>query len=303
MHLDFHTLDVFTERRFTGNPLSVVLGADAIGAETMQAIAREFNLAETVFVLAPQHLAHAARIRIFTPTSEVPFAGHPTIGVAVLLTDLNSSSPTGTRDQLITLEQPIGLVRVGVKLRAGRPAFAEFDAPKLPESAGTLAPIEQLGDALGLLPSEIGFANHRPMRFSAGNGFAYVPVASLEAIARAQVRQPGWQRAFGGQNLLGTYLYCRQTVHKTSAFHARMFAPDYGIAEDPATGSAAVGFAGVVHRFDALPDGLHRRVIEQGYEMDRPSEVTIQLDITRGEMHSVRIGGSAIRVSEGRLSL
>jgi trans-2,3-dihydro-3-hydroxyanthranilate isomerase len=194
-------------------------------------------------------------------------------------------------------------VRVGVRLEAGRAPFAEFDAPKLPETAGTLAPIEQLGAALGLLPSEIGFANHRPLRLSAGSAFAFVPVASLAAMARAQVRQPAWEQAFAGQSLNGAYLYCRETVHKASQFHARMFAPDLGVTEDPATGSAAVAFAGLVHRFDMLPDGQHKRIIEQGYEMGRPSEVSIQLDIVRGALHNVRIGGSAVRVLEGRLTV
>jgi trans-2,3-dihydro-3-hydroxyanthranilate isomerase len=303
MQFEFHTLDVFTDRRFAGNPLAVVLAADGLSQAQMQTVAREFNLAETVFVLKPSNPAHSARMRIFTPATELPFAGHPIIGTAVLLADLRHQQRDGRQDALVTLEQEIGLVRVGVRLEAGRAPFAEFDAPKLPEPAGTLAPIEQLCAALGLLPNEIGFANHRPLRLSAGNAFAFVPVASLEAIARAHVRQPDWKQAFSGQSLNGAYLYCQETVHTASQYHARMFAPDLGVSEDPATGSAAVAFAGLIHRYDALPDGQHKRVIEQGYEMGRPSEVSIQLDVVRGDLHSVRIGGSAVRVSEGRLTI
>ena len=303
MALDFHTLDVFTDRRFSGNPLAVVLGADGLDPARMQLIAREFNTPETVFVLKPDNPGHSARIRIFTPAIEVPFAGHPTIGAAVLLAELKLAGVTGNHDALIALEETAGLVRVGVSVQAGGAPFAEFDAPKLPEAAGTLAPVEQIGAALSLMPNEIGFANHRPVRFSAGNSFAFVPVASLAAIEKARVRQRGWEAAFGGQGLLGVYLYCRETVHTRSSLHARMFAPDFGIPEDPATGSAAVALAGAILRFDALPDGTHRRVIEQGYEMGRPSEVTLSIEVAHGALHTVRIGGSAVRVSSGRIEV
>jgi trans-2,3-dihydro-3-hydroxyanthranilate isomerase len=301
MPLVFHTLDVFTNRRLAGNPLAVVLEADGLETDRMQAIAREFNLPETVFVLKPLNPAHSARVRIFTPTSEVPFAGHPTIGTAALLAELRLSGLPGNHDQLVALEQTVGLVRVGVRMRSGHPTFAEFDAPKLPVPAGALASTEQIGAALGLMGSEIGFANHRPSRFSAGTSFAFIPLASRDALARAQVRRPAWDVAFGGQGLVGAYLYCRDTLHTASSFHARMFAPDVGIPEDPATGSAAVMFAGVILSFDALPDGTHKRIIEQGYVMGRPSEVSLSLEVKAGKLHTVRIGGAAIRVSEGIL--
>ena len=116
-------------------------------------------------------------------------------------------------------------------------------------------PTDELAAALGLIPAEIGFENHRPTRYSAGNSFVFVPVASLEAMGKAQVAPQHWATVMRRQGHTGAFLYCRQTVHTTSAFHARMFAPDIGVPEDPATGSAAAAFAGVVHRFDALPDG------------------------------------------------
>ena len=301
MPLTFHTLDVFTNRRFSGNPLGVVLEADGLDPRQMQAIACELNLPETVFVLTPTNPAYTARIRIFTPSSEVPFAGHPTIGTAALLAELKVQGMPGNHDALIALEEEIGLVRVGVRLRPGQAAFAEFDAPKLPTSAGGLAAVEQIGAALGLMGGEIGFANHKPVRFSAGTSFAFVPIASRAAITRAQVRRPAWDAAFSGQGLVGAYLYCRETVHNTASFHARMFAPDFGIPEDAATGSAAVSFAGVILAFDDLPDGIHRRTIEQGYAMGRPSEVSLSLEVAQGRLLNVRIGGSAVRVTEGRM--
>lgn len=301
MPLQFHTLDVFTDRRFGGNPLAVVHEADALTSEQMQQIARELNLSETVFVLKADNPAHSAKVRIFTPESEVPFAGHPTIGTAILLAELRTPIVNGERDAIIALEQPIGIVRVGVRLRAGEAHFAEFDAPRLPEKTGTLVSRDRLADAIGLLPREIGFENHTALRFYSGNTFAFIPVATLEAIAKARISGAHWASAFPENEVDGVYLYTRQCVHKASAFHARMFAPKFGIPEDPATGSATVGFAGVVNEFDDLPDGAHKRVIEQGYEMDRPSTIVLTLVIEGGGLDIVRIGGNAVRVAEGSL--
>jgi trans-2,3-dihydro-3-hydroxyanthranilate isomerase len=302
MRLDYHILDVFTDKRFGGNPLAVVLEADALDGARMQTIAREFNLSETIFVLKPQNRAHTARVRIFTPMAELPFAGHPTVGVAALLGELRTPAANDNgaeSDALIVLEETIGIVRVGVRMRPGTAAYAEFDAPKLPEESGTVPATDRLAAALGLISAEIGFENHRPTRYSAGNAFAFVPVASLAAIEKARVQSSHWE-AVKGQ---GAFLYCRQTVHTTSAFHARMFAPDNGIGEDPATGSAAAAFAGVVHRFDALPDGAHKRILEQGFEMGRPSLIALSLEIAAGKLATVRVGGHAVRVAEGKIEV
>lgn len=301
MQLTYHTLDVFTERRLAGNPLAVVTdGAAALDSDAMQRVAREFNLSETVFVLPSERPAHSAKVRIFTPAQELPFAGHPTIGTAILLASLRHEAPA--EESLIVLEQAVGTVRVGVRLRNGS-AFAEFDAPKAPVEAGLLPPADRLAAGLGLIPSEIGFENHKPSCFAAGNAFAFVPVPSREAIERAAPQFPHWSAAFDDQGIVGAFLYTRQCQHTTSSFHARMFAPSSGIAEDPATGSAAVCFAGVVKHFDALPDGQHRRVIEQGYEMERPSEIVLTLDVTGGKLGNVRIGGHAVHVSQGTMTI
>jgi trans-2,3-dihydro-3-hydroxyanthranilate isomerase len=303
MKLPYHTLDVFTDTRFTGNPLAVVLDADGLDAQRMAAIAREFNTPETVFVLKPQNPAHTARVRIFTPASEMQFAGHPTIGTAVLLAELRMPSYQGVHDAIIVLEEGIGPVRVGVRLSEGRAAFAEFDAPRMPEEGERLPAPERLAAALGLIPSEIGFENHKPTRFSAGNAFAFVPVASLDAISKARPNTAHWGPAFGGSQTVGAFLYTRQCLHTGSAFHARMFAPENGIPEDPATGSAAIGLAGVINLFDDLPDGSHKRTIEQGFEMSRPSLIQLTLEIASDRLKGVRIGGQAVRAMDGTLHI
>jgi len=301
MELRFFTLDVFTRQRFSGNGLAVVLEADGLSDDDMQMIAREFNQSETVFVLKPDKPIHSARVRIFTPNEELPFAGHPTVGTAILLAQLRTPGDEGERDSLVILEQRIGVVRIGVRLIGAEQAFAEFDAPRLPKAAGALPPVERLAAGLSLIPNEIGFENHQPICFAAGPAFAFIPVNSLEAIGRARVSARHWAEAFTEQGIVGAYLYTRRCVHTSSSFHTRMFAPDSGIPEDPATGAAAVCLAGTVHHFDDLPDGTHKRIVEQGYEMGRPSHMTVTSVVRSGKLEAVRIGGHAVRVCEGTI--
>jgi trans-2,3-dihydro-3-hydroxyanthranilate isomerase len=303
MELDFHTLDVFTERRFAGNPLAVVHGADGLDATAMQTIAGEFNLSECVFVLKPDNPAHTAKIRIFTPTMELPFAGHPTVGTAILLAELRAGDAATDMDSIVVLEEKIGIVRIGVKLHRGKAAFAEFDAPKLPAEIGAAPDAALLAAALDLEPSETGFANHRPTSYSAGLAFTFLPVSSLAVVARAELRSHAWEKAFGSSRTGNLVIYCRETIASSSAFHMRVFAPGAGVIEDPATGSAAAAFAGVVHRFDGLRDGHHHQILEQGYEMGRPSQIALGMDVAQGRLTNVRIGGSAVRVTSGKLQV
>lgn len=301
MALAYHILDVFTERPFGGNPLAVVLDADRLSATEMQAIAREFNLSETVFVLAPTSPGHTARIRIFTPSRELPFAGHPTLGAAILLAEQKANPGNG--DAIIALEEEIGSVRVGVRMRGGAATFGEFDAPKAANSPAPLLEPEEISAGVGLIPTEIGFENHKPTLIKGPTTFAFLPVANLEAIARVRVASGHWARAFTDRDIHGVFLYTRQCVRTHSAFHARMLAPDLGIPEDPATGSAAASFAHVINEFDTLPDGTHKRLIEQGIEMGRPSTIALVMTIARGKLEGVRIGGHAVRIAEGSLKV
>jgi trans-2,3-dihydro-3-hydroxyanthranilate isomerase len=292
--------DVFTSQPLSGNPLAVVLDAEGLTTEAMQAIAREFNLSETVFVLPPRLHAHTAYIRIFTPAAELPFAGHPTIGTAIQLAEERISGNAADCDALIVLEEEIGSVRVGVVGRSGKAPYAEFDVPKLPEQAGTPAHDDRIAAALGLAPVEIGFANHQPTQFEAGTPLTFVPVKGLDAIRRAQVVHAHWDEAFsatGGK----AYIYCREVISHNAMFHARMFAPSVGIPEDPATGVAAAAFAGVMHRFDQPPEGITEAIIEQGIEMGRPSEIRLSVEIEGRRVKRVRIGGAACLMMRGTL--
>ena len=294
----FVTLDVFTGARHAGNPLAVVLDAEGLDTEAMQAITREFNLSETVFVAPPAHPANRAAIRIFTPGRELPFAGHPTVGTAILLA-LHDAQAGRENDKLV-LEERIGAVSCDVSVGNDQ-GRATFTLPRLPERIGEAASPVELATALGLDPAEIGFDAHEPGVFSGGVGFTLVPVASLEAMGRITLDMMRWNTVMKPAEHPNAFVYCRQTRDAGHHFHARMFAPGMGIGEDPATGGAAAAFSAAVMAFDRPGDGEHRLVIEQGYEMGRPSQIELTLRVERGGLVSASIGGEAVLVSEGVL--
>ncbi len=295
----FVTLDVFTTHRHAGNPLAVVLDADGLDTAAMQAITREFNLSETVFVSPPANPAHRAAIRIFTPGQELPFAGHPTVGTAVLLALRDRVE--GWPADIMTLEETVGLVPCAVSVSREGSGHAVFTLPKLPVATPGPASQAAIAAVLGLDESEIGFDRHRLGAFSAGVPFSLVPVASLAAVERIKLDLSRWAEATKPAEQPNAFVYCRETVEAGHQYHARMFWPSAGIVEDPATGSAVAAFAGAVMAFDRPGDGEHRLVIEQGYEMGRPSQITLELTVAGGALVSARIGGSAIMVSEGVL--
>lgn len=297
----YEVYDVFTDRRLAGNPLAVVLDAEGLDGAAMQAIAAEFNLSETVFVAPPRNPAHAAAIRIFTPRSELPFAGHPTVGTAIALHESERLAGKAGDAAILVLEEKVGPVRCAVTRRAGEAAFAESDLPRLPAHLKLTALPELVAAALGLDPADIGFENHRPSAWTAGVPYIAVPVAGLDAARRARVDERLWLDVAPRENgiIANAYVYCRETVDPEASFHARMFAPHDGIAEDPATGSAAAAFAGVIAAFDAPVAGANRYWIEQGIEMGRPSAIRLEIDIAAGRMTAGRIGGQAVRVARG----
>jgi trans-2,3-dihydro-3-hydroxyanthranilate isomerase len=294
MQRRFATLDVFTERRFAGNPLAVVLDAGGLDTAAMQAIAREFSHPETVFVLPPQGRAHRARLRIFTPARELPFAGHPTVGTAVLLALQDGIGQGGE----LVLEENIGPVRCAIEARGADRGRVRFLLPKLPADAGPVPDDAALAAALSLEPKDIGFGPYLPSRWSVGNPFAFVPVAGLTAIACARPDPASFDKTFDG---VGAFLYCGEVVEPGHDFHARMFAPHLGIPEDPATGSAAAAFAGLLVRFASVPDGEHVLGIEQGYEMGRPSLIRLAMTLQDGRLTAAAIGGDAVLVTQGTI--
>jgi trans-2,3-dihydro-3-hydroxyanthranilate isomerase len=289
----YFTLDVFTNRRFAGNPLAVVLEPEGLDAAAMQAIANEFNLPETVFVLPPDNAANRARCRIFTPKRELPFAGHPTVGTAVLLAVLDGG---GARE--LALEQNIGLVRCRATAGEGGDN-ASFAVPVLPSETVLPPSADAIAAALGLTADDIGCGDLKPSGWSAGNPFLFVPVRGIDAVRRAA---PDLSRfAVAQPEHRAVFVFSRETEEMGHAFHARMFAPAMGIIEDPATGSAAAAFAGLLGRFGGYGDGTHEVAIEQGYEMGRPSLIGLGFTLAAGQLTAVTVGGGAVIVAEGRI--
>ncbi|MFC3072077.1 PhzF family phenazine biosynthesis protein [Shinella pollutisoli] len=298
--------DVFTDTRLAGNPLAVVFDADGLDTAAMQKIAGEFNLSETVFVTAPENPAHTARLRIFTPGRELPFAGHPTVGAAIAIAEAGEGRAGGLPLDLVSvLEENVGPVRCAVRLSAGTAAFAEFDLPRRSVRIDAGFDRQALADAFSLKPGQIGFENHVPSLWSAGVAFVLVPVHGLAAAAAVDFDPMLWERCapFAEGRLAAAYVYCRGGVNHNARFHARMFAPDMGIAEDPATGAAVAALSGAIHHFDAPVDGHHPFLVEQGVEMGRPSFIHLHLDVAGGQVAGARIGGQAVRLATGDLCL
>jgi len=292
----FYTLDVFTTSPLAGNPLAVVLDSGGLDDHAMQAIAREFNLSETVFVCPPQDSANRAALRIFTPANELPFAGHPTVGTAVLLAVLDNQTKAS-----FGLEEKIGRVDCVVSSDGTGRGEAIFTLPRLPERIGEVTSPALIAEALGLALDEIGFDAYEPIIASAGVGFTLVPIKTKDAVTRASIRPMRWDEAFGAAGRPNAFIYTRETVDAAHHFHARMFAPHMGIGEDPATGSAVAAFARALVDFEQPRDGTMRVIIEQGYAMGRPSQIMLEVDCEGGTLKAARVGGSAVIISEGAL--
>lgn len=296
MRRKFVTLDVFTEARFAGNPLAVVLDAGGLDQAAMQAIAREFNLPETVFVFPASEKAHRARIRIFTPATELPFAGHPTVGTAVLLACLDG----GAAGELI-LEETVGPVRCQVEPKGKDRGRARFATPRLSAAAGPVPDDQSIATALQISAADIGFGKFRPGRWSAGLDFVFVPLRGLDAISRCRPDLNRFDAVFGDNGPGRVYMFCGETAERGHQFHARMFAPGMGIPEDPASGSAVAALSGLIAASGGLADGEHALRVEQGFEMGRPSVIELGITIRAGALSAATIGGGAIVVGEGAI--
>ena len=302
MKLPFYTYDVFTSRPFAGNPLAIVEEADALTTKQMQTIAREFNLSETIFVRTAQDAANTASVRIFFPTAEIPFAGHPTIGCAIHLAARKYKQGCSF-ETTIRLEEVAGLVPVKVS-RIGDVPRAQFTAPVTPFAVDHALPsVETVAAALGLSASDIGFDGHGLGLYQGGPRFFYVPLNSREALERARPHEPRWTAMVSAMGIGNAYLYVRGGGNADTQFRGRMYAPGDGIPEDPATGSATAILAAQLLAAEKLADGTHRWKLEQGYEMGRPSDLWLEADVAGAKLVAVRVAGQAVQISSGVLDI
>ena len=298
----FYTADVFTERMFGGNQLAVFPEAEGLDTRVMQSIARELNISETVFVFPPSNPAHTRRVRIFTPASELPFAGHPTIGTAFVLASIGEV-PLPAEGTSIVLEEGVGPVPVSVRATDGRPGYCELTAARLPEEGPPPPPLEEIASALSLRSEDLRAHDLPPRGFSCGVPYLFVPVRDETTLARARINLPAWERSLAGWWSSSVFPFAETHGREGVDFRARMFAPAFGVPEDPATGSAAAALAGYLAANRGPQSGTLRWVVEQGVEMGRPSRLHVSCDRESGRISAVRVGGSSVLVSEGHLSL
>lgn len=294
----FYTADVFTNRRFGGNPLAVLPDARGLDTAAMQAVTREFNYSETVFVLPPDNPAHTRRLRIFTPGAEMPFAGHPTVGTAFILASIGEIPVQGERTSIV-FEEGVGPVPVTIRAENGVPVFSQLSAAIMPQFGPPAPPLADLAAVLGLSPEDLPGGDYAPLAVSCGVPFLFVPVRSRAALARIRFNQPRWQDLLASFWATEIYVFAPDPELPGSDLRARMFAPAKGILEDPATGAAATAFAGYLARYATQREGSLRWVVEQGFEMGRPSILEVEADLRAGEVRAIRVGGASVLVSQG----
>ncbi len=295
--LRYATADVFTTTAYGGNPLAVVIDGRDLSAAQMQAMAREFNLSETTFILPPQNPAHAAQVRIFTPNTELPFAGHPTVGTAWVMASLGLLKHKNDEAKII-FEEGVGLVPLLVRYRGDRPDYVSFTTAIVPEVLAAPPSANDLAAIVNLSAQDLCHEGVPPMTLTCGTPYTCIPLTSSAAVAHARLNSEQWARHLATTQAHKVYVFARPDRVNV---HARMFAPGEGVAEDPATGSAACALAEWLVRDDQLQNGTGRWTINQGLEIGRPSHIFIEADVHGGRISAVRCGGTAVMMTEGAI--
>jgi trans-2,3-dihydro-3-hydroxyanthranilate isomerase len=295
--LPYHLVDVFTDVAFGGNPLAVFPDPGNISTERMQAIAKELNLSETTFVFPPER-GGSARVRIFTPAAELPFAGHPTLGTAFVLARLGRLSLAEGRGSGV-LELGVGPIGVTLQLPNGSPAYVEME--QLDPTFGPHADRRAAAELLSVDESRL--APNLPVQpVSCGNPFVIVPIRDLETMHALRPRQDLWNDDPLGVGSSALMAFSLETEYLNTHAHARMFAPWFGVTEDAATGSAAgpLGCYMAHHGLVQSQDGNRFRIdIEQGIEMGRSSRLRVALERRGAQLHAVRVGGGCVSMGRG----
>lgn len=309
----FIQLDVFTDQPFTGNPLAVFPDAKGLSDEQMQQIAREMNLSETVFVLPPEDESALRRLRIFTPTSELPFAGHPVVGTwnCLALEGVVPLPEGGTGSTTVKQEVGIGVLPVDIEFKEGEPSRVVMTQGKFEISGEVDDASEQAEIARGLGLAREDLDETLPIQaVSTGNTMLLVPVRSLADLGHCRANTALLEEIYARSDLsnakaTGCYAFTRETIEVGEArAHARFFV-GMNIGEDPATGSAAGPLGGYLVHHDVAgvepTEGIYRFVIEQGDFMNRPSRIGLEVKGVPGKIEAVRVGGTSVVVARGEL--
>lgn len=292
----YHLLDVFTNVPFGGNQLAVFLDGTGIGPEMMQRIARELNLSETVFVLPPQDAANHFRLRIFTPGTELPFAGHPTIGTGFLLHQ-QGLIPAG---EPIRLEEGVGAISITVAVQTHDAVLVTMQQP-VPQFGAVFEDHAAIAATLSLTDADL--IPELPVQVvSSGVPFLFIPVRTLDAVRRIKVRLDLWEQHLKNFIAPSMFVFTPQVEHAGSTVHSRMFAPNMGIAEDPATGGASGPLGAYLLRYGLVTvDKAQNIISEQGIEMGRASFIHISVSGTPDHITAASISGFSQRVGAGVL--
>jgi trans-2,3-dihydro-3-hydroxyanthranilate isomerase len=295
--LAYQLVDVFTDTPFGGNQLAVFTEPPVdLPGTTMQSIARELNLSETVFVLPPADSANHYRLRIFTPGSELPFAGHPTIGTGFVLQQAGMIPP----GDVLRLEEGVGLIEVTLTHEAGGKLLVTMQQP-IPQFGAIYEDRAQLSAALSLTPDDL-IADLPAQVVTSGNPFVYVPLKSLDAAGRVRIRLDLYETIIAALNVRGIYVFTPETRLAGSTVHSRLFAPNMGISEDPATGSAGGPIGAYLLHYGLVDAVTARHIIcEQGIEMKRPSIIYIHIQGTPERITGASIGGYTQPIGSGVL--
>lgn len=299
--LNYVLTDVFTAQAFGGNPLAVFLDPGDLPTAAMQLIARELNLSETTFVFPPPPGEDGYTVRIFTPLSELPFAGHPTVGTALVLDAVSGNPQDPKSDYTLLLHEQVGPVPVRITRDDDGRAQATLTSPRLPEFIGRIGDARTLAALLGLSDADVVDSGAvRPACFSAGVPFAFIPLRDREALSRARLDGTRWQSLLADSIAPHVYAMTMQDWQEGLTIDARMFAPALGIPEDPATGVAAVALGGYLATVQRMAATRHF-AITQGADMGRPSRLNLTVEVQNGQPSRVEVGGSAVIIGRGAL--
>ena len=302
--LHYRLVDVFTNRAFGGNPLAVFPDAGELPLELMQAIAKELNLSETTFVTPARDSQHDFRVRIFTPASELPMAGHPTVGTAYVLTHEGMIERTASATK-INFEEGVGTIPVTINFRdGGVPDWIEMQQP-LPTFGPRITDVAAIAEMLSV-DTEAITATGLPVEVvSCGVPFLFVPLSNLEAIRSVRFRLDVWEKALRDAGVPPeVFVFTEEVETAGSRVHSRMFAPAIGIGEDPATGAASGPLGCYLVRQEVVRAEPRVELIsEQGIEMGRPSFIKIGVEQNAGEITRVTVSGQCYFMGAGYLEV
>ena len=301
MKLHFVTVDVFTGTQFAGNPLGVVLNAEGLSGGQMQAIAAEFNLSETTFVLPPKDPAHTAEVRIFTPRYEIPFAGHPNVGTAFALARAGKSYGRTVDGNSVIFEEKAGLVPISILKDGATVTGARLASPQRLSVSAEVSP-ELIASACSLSVDDVETKNHQPCIASCGTLFILAELKGREKLAAATARSDVFMREVARLPATSILIYTHVSEDGLD-IRARMFAPYHGIPEDPATGSANVALIGLLAKLRPDRELFMSKTIAQGVEMGRPSLLKAEAEKTGGIVTATYIGGRCVPVMSGTIDL